>query len=78
MGPISKDRLADSLDALTETLGHVLTEQRLQRATLARIGAHLSIEIEDRIEGDSQLGKVQVEHERKINHLALVATNPAE
>lgn len=78
MGPISKDRLAESLDNVADVLGNILTEQRMQRATLAKIAARLAIEVDDRIEGDAQLGKAQVEHDRRLNHLALVAPHSAE
>jgi hypothetical protein len=66
MGPKAQDRLAEALEANAEVQGHILTELRLQRATLARISARLALEVDDRIEGDGQLGKVQVEHARKL------------
>jgi hypothetical protein len=66
MGPESKDRLADVLENLTAAIGSMVTEQKLQRVMLARISARLAIEVDDRIEADSQLGRVQVEHSRKL------------
>ena len=66
MGPTSKDRLAAALELSAEVQAHILTELRMQRETLNRISARLALETEDRIEGDDQLGRVQVEHERRL------------
>jgi hypothetical protein len=67
MGQNSKDRIADSLDTIADALANILTEQRAQRVTLAKISARLAIETDDRIEGDEQLGRVQVEHARRLS-----------
>lgn len=71
MGPNSKDRLADALEANTEVQGHILTELRLIRASMAKVSARLAIETDDRIEADNQLGKVQGEHGRKLSLVGL-------
>lgn len=66
-------RLADSLDALTSTIGCLITELRMQRAQVSRLSAALGIEIEDREESDRAHGLRLVEHEREINRLKIPA-----
>ncbi len=78
MGPRAQKALADSNDAQLDALGHILTEMRAQRATLARVCARLGIEIEDREAGDKGLGRQVVEQEREIQRLKLVTHSGAE
>ena len=72
MGPESKDRLADVIDNQNAVLGSILVELKMQRATMARIAAHLAIEVEDRAAGDDQLGKQVQEHHGILGGLRLL------
>lgn len=73
MGPNSKDRLADVIDSQNAVLGSILDELKLQRATMARITAKLAIEVEDRTEADTQLGKQVQEHHGILGGLRLLS-----
>lgn len=70
------DRLADSLDALTASIGHLVTESRIQRTQLQRVSAALGIEIEDREELGKAHGLKLVQHEREINRLKQAHGSP--
>lgn len=64
--------LSQTLTAILEVQGNILTELRFQRIAQARIMAALGIEIDDRKEGDEQLERRLKEQDRKIAHLAVV------
>jgi hypothetical protein len=76
MGPKSQQAIADGQAAIIAALGHIGTELRAMRTTQARIMAKLELEIEDRDEGDKQLGKQTADHERRLNRIPLSLVNP--
>lgn len=84
MGPNSKDRLANVIDSQNAVLGSILDELQMQRATMARIAAKMSInlddlsakiavEVEERTAADDQIGKQVQQHHGILGGLRLLS-----
>lgn len=72
MGPDSQKGIVGAINGLTDAIGALVTELRMQRVTIAKLAAQRVIDKEDTAEELSTLGALVVEQERKVNQLHLV------
>lgn len=73
MGPRSQQGIVDAITGLTDAIGSLVTELRMQRVSIAKLSAQRVLDKEDTAADLSSLGALVLEQEQKVNRLHLVS-----
>jgi hypothetical protein len=72
MGPNSQRSIVGALNGLTDAIGALVTELRMQRVSIAKLSAQRILDKEDHAADLNSLGALVLEQEQKVNRLHLV------
>ena len=72
MGPRSQQGIVNAINGLTDAIGSLVTELRMQRVSIAKLSAQRVLDKEDHTADLNSLGALVLEQEQKVNRLHLV------